>query len=498
MWHNYINATSIEEALQVLADLGPKARIIAGGTDLLLEMERGVRKGVETLVDVTRIPGLNQITLGGDGLVHLGALVTHNHCAVSPLLRQYGLPLALAAFEVGAPQIRNRGTVAGNVITGSPANDTITPLMALDARVTLRSLRGERVIPLSSFYIGIRRTVMQADEMLTDIAFPAMNEYERGIFVKLGLRKAQAISVVHVAMVVTFTPPYPPRKQGGKDSPPASGGGWGGVVQSARISLGAVTPVIVRATGAEEFLAGKLLDEATMLRAAELAIEAASPIDDVRSSAAYRREMVRVCTLRGLRAISRGQEAQGIPDKPVTLWGAEDYYGTPEANGSAYHLEGSVISTKINGSVVEIVGGQEKTLLRWLRENAGLIGTKEGCAEGECGACTVFLDGAAVMSCLVPVPRAHGAEIVTVEGLAQGDQLHAVQQAFVEEGAVQCGYCTPGFVMSAVKLLEERGSPTADELRQAVTGNLCRCTGYYKILSAMEKAARMVRQGEMA
>ncbi len=471
MWQEYVNAASIDEVLQVLAAYPNRARIIAGGTDLILEIERGVRQGIEVLVDVTRIPGLERIYQDEGGLVHLGPLVTHNHCVVSPIIRNLGLPLALASWEVGAPQIRNRSTVAGNIITASPANDTITPLMALKAQVTLKSQDAERTVPFADFFSGFRQTVMQPEEMLVDIAFPGMGSNERGMFVKLGLRRAQAISVVHVSGLLVF--------EEGPDSP----------VVEARLALGAVTPVIVRATEAETYLRGKALDPQVIEEAASLARRAAHPIDDVRGSAAYRNEMVRVCIARGLRAIRDGQESRMLPAEPITLWGPERFYSIPAGNGSAHHLEGQLISAQVNGQVIETAGGQQKTLLRWLREDAGLTGTKEGCAEGECGACTVFLDGAAVMSCLVPAARAHGASIITVEGLANGDSLHPVQRAFIDEGAVQCGYCTPGFLMSAAKLLEERPAPSPEEIRHAITGNLCRCTGYYKILSAMEKAA---------
>jgi carbon-monoxide dehydrogenase medium subunit len=473
MWHNYINATSADEVVKILAEKGERARIVAGATDLILELERGVRTGIETLIDVTRIPNLDRISLDEDDVIHLGPLVTHNDCAASRLIRERAYPLARAAWEVGAPQIRNRGTIAGNLITASPANDTITPLMAQHARVTLLSVRGERTIPLKDFYTGVRKTVMQPDEMLVDISIAAMNSTQRGAFVKLALRRAQAISVINVAVILDIK---------------------ADTVKSASITLGAVAPTIIHAEEAETFLARKKLNDRNIAKAAELTRDASMPIDDIRGSAAYRKEMVRVCTQRALQAIRDGREKDGMPKNPVMLWGngrnAEGSRKSTEGNGRKLDLfPAQSIETTINGKSYIFKTGHDKTLLRLLREEGALTGTKEGCAEGECGACTVFLDGEAVMSCLVPAPRAHGAKIVTVEGLASNSQLHPVQEAFIQDGAVQCGYCTPGFLMSAAKLLEEKPDPNRDEIEQAITGNLCRCTGYYKIVQAIEDAS---------
>ncbi len=466
MWHEYINALSIEEVTRILAEKQEHARIVAGGTDLILELERGVRKGVDTLIDVTRIPQLNQITLDEDDVIHLGALVTHNDCAASKLIRARAYPLARAAWEVGAPQIRNRGTIAGNLITGSPANDTITPLMALGAKVTLVSAKKTRVVPLKKFYTGVRKTVMQADEMLVEISFPALTKTQRGTFIKLALRRAQAISLVNAAIILDLK---------------------SDTVKSASITLGAVTPIITHATKAEKFLAGKKLNDKNIAAAAELAMKSAKPIDDVRSSASYRHEMVRVITQRGLTSIHDGKEQNGMPKKPILLVSGQTNTHGQDIAGS---FPTSAIETTINGKKFTFISGHDKTLLRLLREEGMLTGTKEGCAEGECGACTVFLDGQAVMSCLVPAPRAHGAEIITVEGLTDGNTLNPVQQKFIEHGAVQCGYCIPGFIMSGAKLLEEKPNPTQHEIEQAITGNLCRCTGYYKIVKAIEAASK--------
>jgi carbon-monoxide dehydrogenase medium subunit len=146
------------------------------------------------------------------------------------------------------------------------------------------------------------------------------------------------------------------------------------------------------------------------------------------------------------------------------------------------------IDTVVNGSRRLLTSSASCTLLDALRDEAGLTGTKEGCAEGECGACTVWLNGQAVMACLVPAPQAHGATVTTIEGLNQGDELHPLQEQFVAQGAVQCGYCIPGMLMAGAKLLQEKESPALPEIQTALSGNICRCTGYRKIFAAVTAA----------
>ncbi len=471
MWQIYYTPHTLDETLQLLAENTEKARLVAGGTDLMVEIERGVRSP-QVVIDVTHLAGLNQITLDNQNQIHLGPLVTHNQVVASKLCWEKAFPLVKACWEVGAPQIRNRGTVAGNLVTASPANDTITPLRALEASVTLQSLRGTRTLALADFFRGVRKTALGPDEMVVDISFPAMTEQQIGTFLKLGLRRAQAISVVNVAVVLTLAAE---------------------TVTEARIALGSVAPTIVRASKAEQFLTGQTLTPEVIAQAGQLAAQAASPISDVRGSAKYRRYMVNTLTRNALEALAAKTEREAVPAQPVLLWGQSNGHLSQESHSATHTEHGAeAIVATINGQTHTIHGANDKSLLRMLRENAQFIGVKEGCAEGECGACTVWLDGIAVMSCLTPAPQAHGRQIVTIEGLpglqSSDNGLHPLQQAFVEAGAVQCGYCTPGFIMSGAALMAERPQPTTDEIKQALTGNLCRCTGYYKILEALKKA----------
>jgi len=150
----------------------------------------------------------------------------------------------------------------------------------------------------------------------------------------------------------------------------------------------------------------------------------------------------------------------------------------------------TAIEFKVNGEPRKLDVFPMSRLLDVLREDLRLTGTKEGCGEGECGACTVILNGKIINSCLVPVAQVAGAEIRTIEGVADGDQLHAVQQSFIEHGGAQCGICTPGMILAAVDLLERNPQPTEADIRNGLAGNLCRCTGYMKIFESVVRACQ--------
>ena len=475
----YVAPASLADALEILADLGLAARPVAGGTDLLLELSRGARPGVEALVDLSAVAGLDSIIVtGGDpgrgqgedrGRVELGPLVTHGAVVGHDRLRAAALPLAQACLEVGGPPLRNRATVAGNVVTASPANDTISALMALEAELTLASVRGERTVAVSDFFTGYRTTVLEPDELITKIAFDALDESpatsRRGVFVKLGLRRAQAISVVHAAAVGRF--------------------GSDGTVQDLVLALGSVGPVVVTVPAATELARGRRLEEAAT-EVAEAAASGVEPIDDLRATARYRTRTVKVAVERALRTLAAGTEASAWPASPPRLASG----GQPTRPGPRQDLtDDDHIEVTVNGHSRRAAGAASATLLDWLRDELDLTGTKEGCAEGECGACTVHLDGRAVLACLTPAARADGADVVTVEGLAADGSPHPVQTAMEARGGVQCGFCTPGFVMSAAKLIEEAPSPTNEQVAHGLSGNLCRCTGYYPIIAAVKTAA---------
>lgn len=468
-----LRPSTIEEAAHALA-ANPELRPVAGGTDLLLEMARDRQNGRIELLDLTGIGGFDEFRNTSQGLI-IGAGVTHADVVASSELVDGGLhALRQACLEIGSPQLRNRATLVGNLVTASPANDTISALIALDAELQMvMVVDGEliwRTVKLDEFYNGFRSTVLAPAELVSRITIPTSKDTRRGIWVKAGLRKAQAISVVHAGLVLMFDAD--------------------GIITNARIALGSVGPTVALNAAAAQALVGTQLEQTSIAAAAQAAVDSISPIDDGRATAEYRRACVHAVISRGLSALAEGAEASRWPDRvPLLTTRADTGRDTRDERPRRRHVSaGSPVSVTVNGTSQTAAPTGAGTLLDWLRETAG-TGTKEGCAEGECGACTVQMDGDAVMSCLVPTVQADGATVITIEGLAPVGAPNTMQQMFVDRFAVQCGYCIPGFVVAAQTLADELGSvPTRDEIELALSGNLCRCTGYYNIIDAVTAA----------
>jgi carbon-monoxide dehydrogenase medium subunit len=240
MWKQYLMPESVEALMAALDAAEGQTKIIAGGTDLMVEIRNGKWPELGTVLDISRLPGLDQIWKDDRDVVHIGALVTHSDVLQSPILREFANPLVQACYRVASPQLRNRATVVGNLVTASPANDTITPLMAMDAALVLASSQGERTVALKDFYLGVRKTVLAPNEFVKEVNFPGLEPSQQGSFMKQALRRTQAIAVLNCCVLLEMQD-----KQ----------------IHKAVITMGSVAPTIIHAVEAETFLIGKELED---------------------------------------------------------------------------------------------------------------------------------------------------------------------------------------------------------------------------------------------
>ncbi|EMG38004.1 aerobic-type carbon monoxide dehydrogenase, middle subunit CoxM/CutM-like protein [Desulfocurvibacter africanus PCS] len=260
--------TSLGELWAIQGD-EPGCAVFAGGTDLLVRKRAGIAQG-DPLVCLERIPELREIQ-ESNGLLRIGAGITHTACSASPLVIKHAPVLALALRRIGSPQVRNMGTMGGNICTASPAGDSLPSLHILKAEVVLRSRESERALPLADFIRGPGKTDLRPGEILTEVRIPSAVDFQVQHFEKVGQRNAQAIAVVSLAALVRLN-----RR---------------GIVEEVRLALGSVGPTVVRPREAEEALAGRRLSLTALRQAAELVRSAVSPIDDIRATAAYRKEV---------------------------------------------------------------------------------------------------------------------------------------------------------------------------------------------------------------
>jgi len=268
------------EAVELLAQHKAKAKVIGGGTDLIIQMKQKlIHPGL--IINLLEIPELKGIEKNGDGL-RVGSMVKHSTLESSALLCEGWKILAAASHQVGSPQIRNLGTLGGNLCNASPSADTAPPLLVLEAKANIVSPRGERVLPLESFFVGPGITVLEKDEILKEVIIPAMPQNSTSAYLKLGRRKSLDLALVSTAVILTLNPQT-------------------GICERARVALGSVSPTPMRAKNTEKFLMGRILDGNVIREAGDIARRECYPISDIRASAEYRREMVSVLTERAIK-----------------------------------------------------------------------------------------------------------------------------------------------------------------------------------------------------
>lgn len=282
----YFEPATLDETVSLLAQYNGQANLLAGGTDLLVEIKEHLR-APNYVINIKKISGLDNLTYDDREGLRIGSLVTVRAVETSPIVKEKYAGLAQAASELASIQIRNRATVAGNICRASPSADTLPPLIADGATVKLFGPAGERSILLEEFFTGPGQTVLAKDELVVEIVVPAPRPHTGKVYIKHGRRKAMELATVGVAVALTLA---------------------GNICRDIRIVLGAVAPTPIRARKAEQILQGNVVNEAAMAAAAQAAMEEARPISDVRSSAEYRRDMVRVLTGRAIQQALTKQE----------------------------------------------------------------------------------------------------------------------------------------------------------------------------------------------
>ena len=485
---DHARAESVEEAVSLLARREGGAKLLAGGQSLVPMLNfRLVHPSL--LVDVNCIPGLAGIE-EGDGALRIGALARHRQLEVSAAVAERFPVLRAAVRHVAHLAVRNRGTLGGSLAHADPAAELPMMALLLDATIEIAGPAGTRRLAASEFFRSALATDLGEAEMLTRVELPFLPPGTGWGFEEVA-RRAGDFALAAAAATLTL--------------------GADGKVAEARLAVMGAHDTPLRIAAAEALLSGETLDRDAMEAAAQAAREAVEPYDDLHASAGFRRHLVVVLARRALESAVRGvREGAGReePGRDEAGWESGRVRGGRErgsvvggAEGRGVRESGTggaggrsvsgrrTIRVTVNGTHFEREAEPRRLLADFLREDLDLTGTHVGCEHGVCGACTVLLDGDSARSCLTLAAQADGAEVETVEGLGTMDALHPLQRAFREHHALQCGFCTPGMLMTALDLLRKHPSPNEAEVRDGLSGNLCRCTGYEHIVRAVRAAA---------
>jgi carbon-monoxide dehydrogenase small subunit len=395
-----------------------------------------------------------------------------------PLVRTKLPLLARALGFVGHTATRARGTIGGSLANGDSAAEIDLVAVTLGATVSYRegAQRGE--IPAGEFFVGPMVTTLPMAAVLTGVRFPVWRERVGVGFQEISSRRSD-FAFASAAAQVALAPD--------------------GTCARIAIGVGAATETPLRLGAAEQALTGARLTPEAIRAAVTEALADITTMADLHASAEYRR---RVVTSLAIRAVGEAAENAKAPVGWVEPPGLA--FGEPEdrlrethhreAPSDAMGFAGAQPILRVNGQTYPIDVEPRMTLLDCLRDKLGLTGAHAGCEHGVCGACTVLVDGVAVRSCLMFAVQADGRAITTIEGLTPAPgELSVLQDAFCETHGLQCGYCTPAMILAAHALLAGNPSPTRDDIVEAISGNICRCTGYAQIVEAVALAAERLR-----
>lgn len=481
---DYLRPATVADAVAALAGAGEEGKVLAGGQSLVpvLAMRLG-RPAV--LVDINAVPGLDELSLTDDTL-HVGATVTqrqveqHSAAAAVPLL-------TMALPWVGHRELRGRGTVCGSLAHADPAAELPAVAACLNAALDIEGPSGRRTVTAREFFTGSMSTVLQPDELLLGARFPVAGPGEGFAFAELARRHGD-FALAGVAIRVRCS-------HSGEilDATLAAFGVSGCPV------VRDVAPVLTSCLDASGAIPGEP-QQADLVRAltppiSALADEVVDTPGDMHASNAYRRHVFTALAAREVAAAytrASGQDPAGAPTRVQPAPGVSPTRPGPVPPPSAALTPARGRATThltVNGAPVTLSLPPRVTLADALRDHLGLTGTHLGCEHGICGMCTVLVDGQAARSCLLFACQLEGAQVLTIEGLGRPGELHPLQQAFGRHHALQCGFCTPGFLLSAYDLLSHKPEVTREDLPVELSGVLCRCTGYRNILSAVADVA---------
>ena len=486
----YERPATLDEAIALLERHGGDARLLAGGTDLIIGL-RDRSESARVVVDVKHVAELRPGIAERDGVLAIAATTVMTDIAANARVGDRFVALAEASAVVGSVQIRNRATLGGNICNASPAADTATPLLVYGAVVVVAGRGGVRRIPIDEFFVGPGATTLLRGEIVTAVELPLAGGRVGAAHLRRTRRRGHDLASVTLSSAVDGR----------------------GVV---RIAYGSVGPRPVLAIDESGVLADPSSSDDARAARLERMLSAASPSPrSMRASPEYRLAMLRVLAARAVaraaeRLVEQSRASTAAPPRRVTSAAgpapadalAPAAGPAPAARPRTLPAEAATPSSTDADddspvAIAMVVNGRERrlevpahrTLLEALRDDLGLTGAKECCLVGECGACTVIVDGRTVDACLVLTVEADGADVRTVEGLAEGGRLSRLQEAFLEKGAAQCGYCIPGQLMSARSLLDLDPRPTLAAVQEALAGNLCRCGGYRQIEEAILSVA---------